>query len=204
MSRRPFESPLWLASGSDRRRRMLAEAMVPATVRPAGIDDADVVRGAVGPRQWVMALAWMKARWVADRLRDEGRHGTVLGADTLCVLGDRLLGKPEDAAAARAMLAILRDATHETITGVCLLDVGGGERELFVESAGVRWGWISDDELDRYVASEAWRGKAGAYNLSERVEAGWPIMCEGDPTTVMGLPMRRLSPWLDELVGAGS
>jgi septum formation protein len=178
---------------------MLADARVPATVRPAGIDDADVVRGAVGPRQWVMALAWMKARWVAGHLRAEGRHGTVLGADTLCVLGDRLLGKPDDRASARVMLDALRNTTHETMTGVCLLDVDGGERELFVESTIVTWGDISDETLDRYVESDAWRGKAGAYNLAERVEAGWPITCVGDPTTVMGLPMRRLSPWLETL-----
>ena len=44
-----------------------------------------------------------------------------------------------------------------------------------------------------YVAGGEWRGKAGAYNLSERIQAGWPIECKGDPTTVMGLPMRKLS-----------
>jgi septum formation protein len=57
----------------------------------------------------------------------------------------------------------------------------------------VTWGDVDDDAIDEYVASGQWRGKAGGYNLEERLEAGWPIECEGDPTTVMGLPMRRLA-----------
>jgi len=46
--------------------------------------------------------------------------------------------------------------------------------------------------MQQYLDEEAWRGKAGAYNLQDRIDAGWPIKCEGDPSTVMGLPMRRL------------
>jgi len=57
-------------------------------------------------------------------------------------------------------------------------------------------GAIDDGRIEAYVWGGDWRGKAGAYNLSERVEAGWPITCEGDPATVMGLPMRRLPAWL--------
>jgi predicted house-cleaning NTP pyrophosphatase (Maf/HAM1 superfamily) len=50
--------------------------------------------------------------------------------------------------------------------------------------------------IDEYVSSGAWKGKAGAYNLSERIAAGWPLRCEGDETTVMGLPMLKLLPLL--------
>jgi len=69
-------------------------------------------------------------------------------------------------------------------------------RWLVADRAVVRVGPISDEQIEAYVASGEWRGKAGAYNLSERIEAGWPIECLGDPTTVMGLPMRRLPEWL--------
>ena len=94
------------------------------------------------------------------------------------------------------MLAALRDETHETITGVCLISLADGRRWLLVDRATVRYGHVSDKEIDRYVRSGEWRGKAGAYNLQDRFSAGWPIECEGDPATVMGLPMRRLQPWL--------
>ena len=51
---------------------------------------------------------------------------------------------------------------------------------------------LDDAAMQHYLDEGAWRGKAGAYNLQERIDAGWPIRCEGDPSTVMGLPMRRL------------
>jgi septum formation protein len=90
------------------------------------------------------------------------------------------------------MLRLLRNARHQTITGVCLLPLPDGQRIMFCDAATVRVGDISDKTIDAYVSSNAWRGKAGAYNLSERIAAGWPIECEGDPTTVMGVPMKML------------
>lgn len=70
---------------------------------------------------------------------------------------------------------------------------------LFEDSTIVSMGMPSDSELGAYLDSGSWKGKAGGYNLSERIDAGWPIEFEGDPTTVMGLPMRRLIPLLEEL-----
>lgn len=64
---------------------------------------------------------------------------------------------------------------------------------LFTDTARVRVGRIPIAEIESYVASGQWRGKAGAYNLAERLAAGWPIEYEGDPATIMGLPMRRLT-----------
>ena len=58
---------------------------------------------------------------------------------------------------------------------------------------------LDDGEIERYVSAGGWRGKAGGYNLAERLAAGWPIRCEGDPTSVMGLPMARVAPLLREL-----
>lgn len=198
MRERGLERPLWLASRSPRRRQLLVEAGVDACVRPADLDDADLRPGAVSPEAWVMALAYLKARRVADALRaaaPSGR-GTVLGADTVCVHEGVILGQPTSAEAAGAMLRRLRAATHWTITGVCLLELAEGRRHLLVDRACVRWGAVTDEAIDAYVRDGAWRGKAGGYNLAERLDAGWSITCEGDPATVMGLPVRRLAPWL--------
>lgn len=82
---------------------------------------------------------------------------------------------------------------------MCVLSIRDARRWLFADRAAVRYGRVSDAAVDEYVASGLWRGKAGAYNLQERLEAGWPVRCEGDPATVMGLPMRRLEPWLARL-----
>jgi septum formation protein len=147
-----------------------------------------------------MALAYIKARSVADALRGRGAvDGTVLGADTVCVHGGQVFGQPRDAVEARRMLRTMRNGTHEAITGLCLLPLRTVGRWLIVDRTVVRWGRVGDDTIERYVTSGQWRGKAGGYNLIERLEDGWPITCQGDPHTVMGLPMSRLAAWLGPL-----
>ncbi len=197
----PAPGTLWLASGSPRRRRMLAEAGIAATVRPADVDDGRLEPGAVSPRWWVAALAWFKAAAVARSLERTapGARGLVLAADTVCVLQGRITGQPVDASAAAETIRRVAGGEHEVLTGVALLEVPSGRRRLLVDAARVRCGSLSEHEILAYVATEAWRGKAGGYNLEERLAAGWPLTCTGDPTTVVGLPMRRLesilAPW---------
>jgi septum formation protein len=193
-----------LASASPRRRLLLEDAGWRTRIEPPDLDDGPLVPGSVSPGQWVMALAYLKARCVAERLGAIGDGAIVLGADTVCVHRGRILGQPRDAEDARRMLRAMRGDEHCTMTGVCLLirDEHGRDsclagsnsrrREMFVDGARVRIGPVTDREIDAYIATGDWRGKAGAYNLSERQAAGWPIECEGDPATVMGLPMKRL------------
>jgi len=198
----PSSAPVWLASRSPRRRQMLAQAGASVCVRPAEIDDGSLTPGCVRPIHWAMALAYLKARCVADSLRLEqgaAASGTVLAADTICVHRGCILGQPADADEARAMLIRMRGDTHETITGVCVLSLSDRRRWILADRAFVHYGPVSDAAIDSYLESGQWRGKAGAYNLRERVEAGWPVWCDGDPATVMGLPLKRLEPWLARL-----
>jgi septum formation protein len=161
----------------------------------------------VKPRQWATALAYLKAVGAARALVDlrephGGKRTVVLGADTVVVKGDRLIGKAESAAEAREIIEALESGEHEVVTGVALLEMGLGglrgetRRALFADGARVRVGPIGAEAIAKYVAGGGWRGKAGAYNLEERVQAGWPIAWTGDATTVMGLPMERLMPML--------
>jgi septum formation protein len=196
-------APIWLASTSPRRRQLLDEAGIAVQVHPPDIDDGTLTPGRVSPPHWVMSLAYLKARRVAELLSQTEAPPTerlVLAADTICVDGDVLMGQPRDAAHARSMLHALRDHNHHTLSGVCLLTLDHQghctSRVLFFDAAQVRIGALSDDAIETYLASEQWRGKAGGYNLADRINAGWPIECIGDPTTVMGLPMRRLQPLL--------
>ncbi len=191
------ESPIWLASRSPRRRLLLEQAGIDVRVLPSDVDDSDLEPTAVQPEQWVMALAYLKGRRVLERLHARGeRAGLVLAADTVCVHRDEIFGQPCDAGDARRMLRAMQNATHRTLTGVALLSVESASRRVFFDEAEVHVGELSDAEIGRYVATGDWQGKAGAYNLSERLDAGWPIRCDGDPTTVMGLPMRKLTKWL--------
>jgi septum formation protein len=176
---------------------MLEDLGVKLQVRPPDFDDAVLQRGHVSPGWWVVALAYLKARRVADLLHESVSRGVVLGADTVCVLGDEILGQPRNADDARRMLRLLRNGRHETITGVCLIDLSSSGRTFLFDRALVHVGDVTDAQIDQYIASNDWRGKAGAYNLSERIEAGWPIECLGDPATVMGLPLRKLKAILE-------
>lgn len=200
---------LHLASRSPRRQQLLREHGVTFDADHPGIDDAELLPGRVTPTQWVAALAYLKARAGASKLADQGADPcepandatqappVFLGADTACVKDGRLIGTPRTADEARDMIRTLRDGAHDVVTGVALIDPSSGQRLLFADTAHVEVGSISDTDIETYIQSGDWQGKAGAYNLSERLAAGWPIRYQGDPATVMGLPMRRLMKCLD-------
>lgn len=211
---RPAQAPgrhvqLLLASRSPRRRELLLEHGVAHRAEHPGIDDGQLAPGRVEPSQWVASLAYLKAAAAQERFAPEltGQDWLVLGADTVCVKDGELIGQPLDAADAERIIRKLENGSHEVITGVALVPAGaaaagGGEvRELFVDRARVRVGTIGEPAIREYIQSGQWRGKAGAYNLRERIEAGWPIQYEGDPTTVMGLPMRALMARLQQVPG---
>ena len=181
---------LVLASQSPRRRALLTEAGYSFVVPDRLVDDGRLVSGAVSPGDWVMALAYLKAAGASGGI---GPGSVVLGADTICVGEDELIGQPRDAAHAEAILKSFVGREHSVVTGVALLDRESGERELMLDEAVVTWGDVSDAEIAAYIDSNQWRGKAGAYNLRERLEAGWAIEYEGDPTSIMGLPMELLN-----------
>ncbi len=116
----------------------------------------------------------------------------VVGADTIVVDdAGRLMGKPTDRESARQMIRTLTDAWHDVVTGVALWAPATDACETFADTAHVHVGQVSDASLEAYLDSDQWRGKAGGYNLFERQDH-WPIRVEGDPTTVVGLPMRIL------------
>lgn len=159
----------------------------------------------------VMGLAWFKAAQlletqVRSRLPHGGDTGSpdadaiILAADTLCELDGDIIGKPRDERDARAVLERLQARSHRTCTGVCAVDRRSGRRQLFADVAIVTLGRLTTEQVEAHLAGGAWRGKAGGYNFADQVAAGWPLRCEGDPTSVMGLPMRRVRPLLDALL----
>ncbi len=185
-------APLVLASGSPRRRRALGELGVAFDVVPAADDgparDAD-------PARRVLAHARHKAATVAAQRPD----AWVLAADTLVVRDGRFLGKPADAAAARAMLEELSGREHEVWTGSVLLGPGGRPFAECAERAVVRFRRLGADEIAAYLAGDEWRDKAGAYGIQgwagERAE-----VTAGDFAVVVGAPTDT---WRGFLAAAG-
>ncbi len=183
-----------LASASPRRRVMLEEAGIEHRVQPAAVDDGELVPGdSTCPQEWVAALAYLKAISSARTIDDSAFESkvVVLGADTVCVQDGQIIGQPRDRAHAREIIEQMRSNTHEVLTGVAIVDPADGRRELFVDRSIVTVGTIHDHEIEQYLDSEHWRGKAGAYNITERLAAGWSITFTGDETSIVGLPLSR-------------
>lgn len=210
----PSLPPLILASQSPRRAQLLRDAGLVFEQRSPPFEDPDQPPGELTGSEaegYAIALAKRKAASLAPGI-DPPR--LILAADTICIDDQgRLVGKPTDRDDAERMLRAFVNTTHRVVTGVALLRVGGPElsqahdrREAhadtawacrgvydFADTATVSFGPIGDDALRRYLASDDWQGKAGGYNLFDRLAAGWPIEVTGDPSTVVGLPMRRLT-----------
>jgi septum formation protein len=171
---------LILGSGSPRRKELLAGlGIVPDLILPPDIDE-DPRKGEL-PRPYSLRLAEEKVRAVPA-----GPEDVVLCADTTVALGRRILGKPADAAEAAEFLVALGGRRHQVITG---LAVRRGETVLVRESLSiVKMKRLSDDELNAYLASGEWQGKAGGYGIQGLAGALIPWI-SGSYTGIMGLPV---------------
>lgn len=199
-------SPLVLASASVRRRELLEAAGFPATVLVPHIDDGRLRVRADHVGEDCCALAWFKVAQLLQqraRLTHEAPNARIiLAADTVCVVDDQVLGKPSDAAAARQMLEGAFGRTQRVVTGVAIHCVTSGRRFLSSDVARVRFGAVSTDLLEAHITAGGWQGRAGGYHIDEILLAGWPVECEGDPSTIAGLPLRMVLPILRRLLGA--
>lgn len=173
---------LVLASSSPRRRELLATLGVEFEVRPADADETP--REGEAPEPLVLRLALAKARAAA-------RPGElVLGADTIVALDGEPLGKPADAAAARAMLARLSGRHHQVWTGVALVERGANgarERALAVVT-DVVFRALEPAEIDAYVATGEPLDRAGAYAIQGGA-AAFVASVDGSWSNVVGLPV---------------
>ncbi|KFI33162.1 septum formation protein Maf [Haematobacter missouriensis] len=171
---------LILGSASPRRKELLAQlGLRPDAILPPDIDETPRAREL--PRPYCARMAREKVMAVTAAPED-----VVLCADTTVALGRRILGKPADAAEAAAFLVALAGRRHKVITAVA---VRRGERlwERVVETT-VQMKRLSDIELNGYLASGEWEGKAGAYAIQGRAGAFIPWI-QGSFTGVVGLPV---------------
>ncbi len=189
---------LILASRSPRRAQLLAEAGFALRQVTPAFDDPPQPDHSDNPTQLAIDLAEAKARDVAHAIRGTvhpSRDAIVLAADTICVGHDGSLhGQPADRDAARQMIRSFVLNTHDVVTGVALLRVREDKVITFADTVAVTFGPLDKAQLDDYVLGDRWKGKAGGYNLFDRQAAGWPITLapDADPTTVVGLPMRKV------------
>ncbi|WP_397451399.1 Maf family protein [Pseudomonas sp. NA-150] len=178
--------PLFLASGSPRRRELLTQIGVPFTVVGADIDETPLFNET--PTAYVERLARSKAEAGMASLLSSGGPAKrcVLGADTAVVLEGRILGKPADKADALAMLNALSGREHEVLTGIALLD--GQRCETRVVSSRVGFRPILVEVAEAYWASGEPRDKAGSYAI-QGLAAIFVEGLQGSYSAVVGLPL---------------
>ena len=173
---------LVLASGSPRRRELLAAGGILFEVRLAPV--AELRRAAEAPADYVQRLARDKAFAV-----EANDHEIVLGADTTVVADDLVLEKPADARDAERMLALLSGRKHQVLTGICLRQ--GGRAVVGVETTLVEFSVLSKADIAAYVATGEPMDKAGAYAI-QGIASRWIHRIEGCYFNVVGLPVARV------------
>ena len=172
-----IQPKLYLASTSPRRREILAALGIPFEVLAVDTDESPIE--GESPEAMVLRLATAKAAAASEA-------GFVLGADTVVVLGDRILGKPRDAEDAIDMLLALSGRRHQVLTGVALRTPDGSRAVVSVTD--VRFRKIRRDEAQRYWQSGEPRDKAGAYGI-QGLGGVFVETIDGSYSGVMGLPV---------------
>lgn len=171
--------PIWLASGSPRRRDLLTWAGVAVEVRPSDVDESR--DPGHDPVTHARHLAAAKAAVApADRI--------VVAADTVVHLGDRIFDKPTDRAIARAHLRALSGAWHAVTTGVCV--ALGEATQVLAVTTEVRFRALASAEIEAYLATGEADDKAGAYGIQAR-GATFVAEVRGSWTNVVGLPVEE-------------
>ena len=191
--------PIVLASASPRRQELLKAAGIDFVVRPANIEEVQ------HPGEGAVYFAERMAQDKARAIRASAPDGVVLGADTIVVARDQILGKPTDAADAVRMLRLLSNRQHFVITGVCLIGTdfqgtdsqGTDFEDVRSEKTAVYFTQLTDAEIRDYIATGEPMDKAGAYAIQGHASR-WISKIEGDYSNVVGLPVDLLRRMLQE------
>src|SRR4051794_14182609 len=194
-------SPVWrpklvLASGSPRRLALLQQSGVePDALLPADVDEAPLK--SESPRELVKRLARTKAEVARKTARkdDALKEAFIVSADTVVAVGRRILPKAEVVDEAAACLRLLSGRAHRVYTAICLITPHDKLRERIVETR-IRFKRLSRDELESYLASGEWRGKAGGYAI-QGLAGSFVVKLVGSYTNVVGLPLYETVSLLD-------
>lgn len=179
--------PILLASSSPRRRELLERfgynftVFEPDPTAECGICSRET------PPELVARLAYQKAANIIEKID----HGLVLSCDTVAECVGIVLGKPEHRDHARQMLHRLRNRHHSVYSGICLWEKATAQRSVRVDVSHLVMDNISDEEIEDYLDTDLWVGKAGAFGFQDGPD--WIHLVHGSATNVVGLPMETLA-----------
>ncbi|MAP74040.1 MAG: septum formation protein Maf [Planctomycetaceae bacterium] len=185
--------PLILASTSPRRNHLLTEFGYQFETDPPSDGAECGICSGETPPELVVRLARQKAVDVAVRYD----FAIILGCDTVAECYGQVLGKPRDREDARRMLKLLRGKEHRVHSGVCLWVRPEDQVLLQVDTTTLFMDEVSDQQLENYLDTNKWEGKAGAFGYQDGWD--WLHVTKGSETNVVGLPMELLKDMLDGL-----
>jgi septum formation protein len=181
---------LILASRSPRRRELLAAAGYDFEVLPASEGAECGICSRETPPEMVVRLARQKAADIAQSVPE----GIVIGCDTVAEVVGRILGKPADRKHASEMLRLLSGREHRVYSGLCLWQRPDDRILVEVAQSTLRMDELSDRQIEEYLDSGEWEGKAGAFGYQDRHD--WLHLVSGSESNVVGLPMELLETML--------
>jgi septum formation protein len=195
----PLDRPLFLSSASSRRADLLRRLGVEFQQRPPGVSEE--IQREERPEELVQRLAMEKAQAGAPHAPE---RSLIVGCDTVVVSGSRILGKPRSRSEGREMLHSLAGRSHLVLSGLALLLRPEGQWAMGVSETRVTFHFLPAAAVERYLDTEEYRDKAGAYALQGAASL-FVDRIEGSATNVIGLPvdlfphlLRQLGLWFPE------
>ena len=180
-----------LASKSPRRREILANTKVRFSIKESQIEE--IIKDNETPKETVMRLAYEKALDVANN----NKEALVIGADTIVVINDQILGKPKNEEDAYNMIKLLSGKTHYVITGFALINLSLNKKVIDCEVSQVTFKKLSNECIKDYINTKESLDKAGAYGIQ-----GYGALLvkniQGDYFNIVGLPISKISDCLKE------
>lgn len=174
--------PLILASASPRRKELLAQiGVIPSEISPADIDESEK------PKEQPREVAKRLAQEKAEHIRKTHTDGFILAADTVVGCGRDILPKTETEEEARTCLEKLSGRRHHVYGGICVI-IPSGKIITRICDTVVKFKRLTNEEIDFYIASEEWRGKAGGYAI-QGLAATYISDMQGSYSNVVGLSL---------------
>lgn len=184
-----------LASGSPRRKQLLTEHGYDFSVIVPDESVEASVSLDLTPEEFVQAASFAKAKAIIESIS----AGVVIAADTVAVCDLQMIGKPVDRDHAREILLTLQGRLHSVLTGVTVWNSATGTNISHVESTQLMMSPFSEKELNDYLDTEQWRGKAGAFGYQDGLD--WVRIEDGLESNVVGLPVELIPDMLEQVTG---
>ena len=187
------QSPLILASQSPRRKSLMHEYGYSFLVHPPSDTAEGGICSGETPPELVVRLAKQKAEDVAKQYE----HAVIIGCDTVAECMGTVLGKPVDIDDARRMLTMLRGKDHRVLSGLCIWKRPSDKVTLKLDITTLHMDEVTDRQIEAYLATDKWQGKAGAFGYQDGWD--WLHVIQGSETNVIGLPMEVLADALSRI-----